>query len=101
MLNPRAAVRRALAKGGYPARNGYTMERANGARVGAKPYVDNDNWTKGICAYSGLADPTSADPIKKVCPNRTGGNNYSRPPTARRPSCFTSLHSCVGTRARV
>jgi len=28
------------------------MERANGA----KPHVDNDNWTKGICAYSGL-DP--------------------------------------------
>jgi hypothetical protein len=53
-------------------RNGfvYTMERANGAMVGAKPHVDNDNWTKGICAYSGLGDPTSADPIKKVCPNR-------------------------------
>ena len=23
------------------------------------------NWTKGTCAYSGLADPTSAHPIKK------------------------------------
>jgi hypothetical protein len=44
------------------------MERANGAMVGAKPYVDNDNWTEGICAYSGLADPT--DPV--------------------------ALHSCVG-----
>jgi len=33
--------------------------------------------------------------------NRTGGNNSSRPATARRPSCFTSLHSCVGTRARL
>jgi hypothetical protein len=31
--------------------------------------VDDDDWTKGICAYSGL-EPTSADPIKKVCPNR-------------------------------
>jgi alcohol dehydrogenase (cytochrome c) len=77
----------------HSARNGfvYTMERANGAMVGAKPYTDV-NWTKGIDqktgkpldydpnkdvqTYSGLADPTSANPIKKVCPNRTGGNNY-------------------------
>jgi hypothetical protein len=43
------------------ARNGlvYTIERANGAMVGAKPYLDNVNWTKGIGTYSGLADPTS------------------------------------------
>ena len=42
-------------------RNGfvYTMERANGAMVGAKPYVDNDNWTKGICAYSGARESES------------------------------------------
>jgi alcohol dehydrogenase (cytochrome c) len=78
----------------HSARNGfvYTMERANGAMVGAKPYVDNVNWTKGIDqktgkpldydpnkdvqTYSGLSDPTAANPIKKVCPNRTGGNNY-------------------------
>jgi alcohol dehydrogenase (cytochrome c) len=78
----------------HSARNGfvYTMERANGVMVGAKPYVDNVNWTAGIDqktgkpvdydpskdvqTYSGLADPTSANPIKKVCPNRTGGNNY-------------------------
>jgi alcohol dehydrogenase (cytochrome c) len=77
----------------HSARNGfvYTMERANGAMVGAKPYVDV-NWTKGIDqktgkpldydpnkdvqTYSGLSDPTAANPIKKVCPNRTGGNNY-------------------------
>jgi alcohol dehydrogenase (cytochrome c) len=77
----------------HSARNGfvYTMERNNGAMVGAKPYTDV-NWTKGIDqktgkpldydpnkdvqTYSGLADPTSANPIKKVCPNRTGGNNY-------------------------
>src|SRR3984957_13410122 len=78
----------------HSARNGfvYTMERANGAMVGAKPYVDV-NWTKGIDqktgkpldydpnkdvqTYSGLSDPTAANPIKKVCPNRTGGTNYS------------------------
>jgi len=77
----------------HSARNGfvYTMERNNGAMVGAKPYTEV-NWTKGIDqktgkpldydptkdvqTYSGLADPTSTSPIKKVCPNRTGGNNY-------------------------
>jgi alcohol dehydrogenase (cytochrome c) len=78
----------------HSARNGflYTMERASGAMVGAKPYVEEVNWTKGIDqktgkpldydaskdvqTYSGLADPTSAEPIKKVCPTRVGGNNY-------------------------
>jgi alcohol dehydrogenase (cytochrome c) len=78
----------------HSARNGflYTMERASGAMVGAKPYVEEVNWTKGIDqktgkpldydpnkdvqVYSGLADPTSAEPIKKVCPTRVGGNNY-------------------------
>jgi alcohol dehydrogenase (cytochrome c) len=78
----------------HSARNGflYTMERASGAMVGAKPYVEQVNWTKGIDqktgkpldydptkdvqTYSGLADPTSTEPIKKVCPTRVGGNNY-------------------------
>jgi alcohol dehydrogenase (cytochrome c) len=77
----------------HSARNGfvYTMERANGAMVGAKPYMEV-NWTRGIDqktgkpldydpskdvqTYSGIADPTSETPVKKVCPNRTGGNNY-------------------------
>jgi alcohol dehydrogenase (cytochrome c) len=77
----------------HSARNGfvYTMERNNGAMVGAKPYMEV-NWTKGIDqktgkpldydpnkdvqTYSGIADPTKDTPIKKVCPNRTGGNNY-------------------------
>ena len=78
----------------HSARNGfvYTMERGNGQVVVAKPYMDNINWTKGIDqktgkpldydpakdiqSYSGLANPTTDNPIKKVCPNRTGGNNY-------------------------
>jgi alcohol dehydrogenase (cytochrome c) len=78
----------------HSARNGfvYTMERNNGQIVVAKPYMDNINWTKGIDqktgkpldydpgkdiqSYSGLANPTTENPIKKVCPNRTGGNNY-------------------------
>ncbi len=77
----------------HSARNGfvYTMERANGAMVGAKPYTDV-NWTAGIDqktgkpldydpnkdvqTYSGLANPTADAPVKKVCPNRNGGNNY-------------------------
>jgi alcohol dehydrogenase (cytochrome c) len=78
----------------HSARNGflYTMERANGAMHGAKPYVDNVNWTKGIDqktgkpldydpnkdvqTYSGLGNPTPDAPVKQVCPNRNGGNNY-------------------------
>ena len=78
----------------HSARNGfvYTMDRHNGAMVGAQPYVDNVNWTKGIDqktgkpldydpnkdvqAYSGLGNPTADAPVKKVCPNRNGGNNY-------------------------
>jgi len=77
----------------HSARNGfvYTMERNNGAIVGAKPYTEV-NWTSGIDqktgkpvdydpskdvqTYSGLANPTPDNPIKKVCPNRNGGNNY-------------------------
>jgi alcohol dehydrogenase (cytochrome c) len=77
----------------HSARNGfvYTMERNNGVMVGAKPYMEV-NWTKGIDqktgkpldydpnkdvqTYSGIADPTAAAPVKKVCPNRTGANNY-------------------------
>jgi alcohol dehydrogenase (cytochrome c) len=77
----------------HSARNGfvYTMERASGAMVGAKPYMDV-NWTKGIDqktgrpldydpnkdvqTYSGIADPTKENPVKKVCPSRVGGNNY-------------------------
>ena len=64
----------------HSARNGfiYTMERANGQMVAAKPYMDNVNWTKGIDqktgkpldydpnkdvqTYSGVANPTSDEP---------------------------------------
>jgi alcohol dehydrogenase (cytochrome c) len=78
----------------HSARNGftYTMERNNGQIVAAKPYMDNINWTKGIDQktgkpidydptkdvqlYAGVATPTQADPVKRLCPNRTGGNNY-------------------------
>jgi alcohol dehydrogenase (cytochrome c) len=77
----------------HSARNGfeYTMERGNGQMVAAKPYMDV-NWTKGIDqktgkpldydpnrdvqVYSGIANPTADTPVKRVCPNRTGGNNY-------------------------
>ena len=78
----------------HSARNGfvYTMDRHNGAMVGAQPYVDNVNWTKGIDqktgkpldydpnkdvqTYSGLGNPTADASVKRVCPNRNGGNNY-------------------------
>jgi alcohol dehydrogenase (cytochrome c) len=78
----------------HSARNGfsYTMERANGAIVQAMPYMDGINWTKGIDqktgkpvdydpnrdvqVYSGVANPTKDAPVKRLCPNRTGGNNY-------------------------
>jgi alcohol dehydrogenase (cytochrome c) len=77
----------------HSARNGflYTMDGHNGAMVGAKPYMEV-NWTKGIDqktgkpldydpnkdvqTYSGVADPTSSNPIKMVCPSRVGGSNY-------------------------
>jgi alcohol dehydrogenase (cytochrome c) len=78
----------------HSARNGftYTMERNNGQIVAAKPYMDNINWTKGIDQktgkpidydptkdvqlYAGVATPTQTEPVKRLCPNRTGGNNY-------------------------
>ena len=77
----------------HSARNGflYTMDRANGAMVGAKPYMDNINWTKGIDqktgkpldydpnkdiqTYSGIANQTPNQP-KRACPGHAGGNNY-------------------------
>jgi alcohol dehydrogenase (cytochrome c) len=91
----------------HSARNGfvYTMERNNGAMVGAKPYMEV-NWTKGIDqktgkpidydpnkdvqTYSGISDPTSENPIKKVCPNRTGGNNFW--PSSLQPPDSAPLH---------
>jgi alcohol dehydrogenase (cytochrome c) len=77
----------------HSARNGflYTMERANGAMVLAKPYVEV-NWTKGIDqktgkpieydptkdiqTYAGVGNLTPNQPLKKVCPSIAGGNNY-------------------------
>jgi alcohol dehydrogenase (cytochrome c) len=78
----------------HSARNGfsYTMERTNGAIVQAQPYMQGINWTKGIDqktgkpldydptkdvqVYSGAANPTKDAPVKRLCPNRTGGNNF-------------------------
>ncbi len=77
----------------HSARNGflYTMERANGAMVLAKPYMEV-NWTKGIDQktgkpldydpardiqiYAGVGNLNPNDPPKKVCPSLLGGNNY-------------------------
>jgi len=78
----------------HSARNGflYTMERANGAMVAVKPYIDNVNWTKGIDpktgkpvdydpnkdiqTYAGIGNFTPGAPPKRVCPSQAGGNNY-------------------------
>jgi alcohol dehydrogenase (cytochrome c) len=77
----------------HSARNGflYTMERANGAMVLAKPYMEV-NWTKGIDqktgkpvdydptkdiqTYAGVGNLNPNEPLKKVCPSLQGGNNY-------------------------
>jgi alcohol dehydrogenase (cytochrome c) len=77
----------------HSARNGflYTMERANGAMVLAKPYMEV-NWTKGIDqktgkpleydpgkdiqAYAGVGNLNPNAPAKQVCPSPGGGNNY-------------------------
>jgi alcohol dehydrogenase (cytochrome c) len=78
----------------HSARNGflYTMERANGQTLLARPYLDNINWTSGIDQktgrpldynpgtdiqlYSGAAAPTLDSPTKKMCPGPSGGNNF-------------------------
>jgi alcohol dehydrogenase (cytochrome c) len=78
----------------HSARNGflYTMDRNNGQIIGAKPYLDNVNWTKGIDqktgkpldydptrdiqTYAGIVALTPNAPLKKVCPSILGGNNY-------------------------
>jgi alcohol dehydrogenase (cytochrome c) len=77
----------------HSARNGflYTMERANGAMVLAKPYMDV-NWTKGIDqktgkpvdydpakdiqTYAGVGNLNPNEPAQRVCPSLLGGNNY-------------------------
>jgi alcohol dehydrogenase (cytochrome c) len=67
------------------------MERANGAMVLAKPYMEV-NWTKGIDqktgkpleydpakdiqTYAGVGNLNPNEPLKKVCPSWVGGNNY-------------------------
>jgi len=77
----------------HSARNGflYTMERANGQTLVAKPYMEV-TWTQGIDQKTGKPldyDPTKDiqtyagrlnldpnAPPKKVCPSQAGGNNY-------------------------
>ncbi len=78
----------------HSARNGflYTMDRHNGQIVGAKPYMDNVNWTKGIDqktgkpldydpskdvqTYAGVGNTVPGAPLKKLCPTHLGGNNF-------------------------
>ena len=78
----------------HSARNGflYTMDRANGQIVSAKPYMDNINWTKGIDqktgkpldydpnkdiqTYAGVGNLDPSAPLKQLCPSHDGSNNY-------------------------
>ena len=78
----------------HSARNGfiYTMDRHNGQIIGAKPYLDNINWTKGIDqktgkpldydpqkdvqTYAGITNFVPGEPLKKLCPSILGGNNF-------------------------
>jgi alcohol dehydrogenase (cytochrome c) len=78
----------------HSARNGflYTMDRHNGQIIGAKPYMDNVNWTKGIDqktgkpldydpgkdvqTYAGVGNLIPGAPLKKLCPSHLGGNNF-------------------------
>jgi alcohol dehydrogenase (cytochrome c) len=78
----------------HSARNGfvYTMDRHNGQILLAKPYLDNINWTRGIDqktgrpldydrskdlqTYSGVANHSPDQPVRKVCPTILGANNY-------------------------
>ena len=75
----------------------------NGQIVGAKPYMDNVNWTKGIDqktgkpldydpgkdiqTYSGVANPTPASRSRRSVPIAPAATITGRRPTARRPSC--------------
>jgi alcohol dehydrogenase (cytochrome c) len=77
----------------HSARNGflYTYERSNGQPLLARPYMEA-NWTKGIDQktgkpldydptkdiqnYAGVGNLAPGEPLKKVCPSPSGGNNY-------------------------
>ena len=92
----------------HSARNGflYTMDRHNGQIIGAKPYVDNVNWTKGIDqktgkpldydpgkdvqTYAGIGNLTPGAPLKKLCPSHLGGNNFW--PSSYSPKDQADLH---------
>ena len=68
------------------------MDRHNGQIVGAKPYMDGINWTKGIDqktgkpldydpgkdvqTYAGVGNFVPGAPLKKICPAHPGGNNF-------------------------
>src|SRR5436853_266752 len=81
----------------HSARNGflYTMDRHNGQIIGAKPYMDNVNWTKGIDQKTGKPldyDPAKDIQIKAGPSQRPGGSCSSPSPTARSPRS-TTRHS--------
>jgi len=83
----RRTGRRAIAQADYAFRAQrflYTMERANGAMVLAKPYMEV-NWTKGIDQKTGK--PLDYDPAKDIQTYAGTGNlNPNEPPKTVCPS---------------
>jgi alcohol dehydrogenase (cytochrome c) len=93
-------------------RNGflYTMNRADGRLLLAKPYMKNVNWTDGIDQRTGKPldyDPkkdvqtysrqVSAARARKLCPSLSGGNNFWPASYSRRTRLLyvaTSISSC-------
>jgi alcohol dehydrogenase (cytochrome c) len=78
----------------HSARNGffYTMDRSNGQIIGAKPYMDSINWTRGIDqktgkpldydpskdiqTYAGVGNLVAGAPTRQLCPSHDGSNNF-------------------------
>jgi len=91
----------------HSARNGYlyTMDRFNGQIIGAKPYMDNVNWTKGIDqktgkpidydpskeiqTYAGIANLSPTRPSRKSARRSSAATITGRRPTAPTPSSST------------
>jgi alcohol dehydrogenase (cytochrome c) len=94
-------------------RNGflYTMNRADGQLLFAKPYMTNVNWTNGIDQETGkpldydtkkdvqvYSGQISAKRARKLCPSLSGGNNFWPASYSRRTGLLyvaTSMSSCV------
>jgi alcohol dehydrogenase (cytochrome c) len=96
----------------HPARNGflYTIERADGRLLFAKPYIEAINWTRGIDQVTGkpldydlgegiqaYSTRASAADVRKLCPTISGAGNFWPASYSRRTKLLyliTSVSSC-------